>query len=99
VILGVLIVTVLASLLSPKGKVKNLVSGARRHAIQYVDLNYETDINERERIFNKMCAEEQMLRKQPEKYKRLIRNETEFMALLRLAHEEHEAALEREPSR
>lgn len=99
VILGVLIVTVLASLLSPKGKAKNLISGARRHATYYLDLNYETDINERERIFNRMCAEEQMLRKQPEKYKRFIRNETEFMALLRQAHEEHEAALEREPTR
>ncbi|WP_458115625.1 TerC family protein [Arthrobacter sp. D2-10] len=99
VILGVLIVTVLASLLSPKGKAKNLISGARRHAIYYLDLNYETDINERERIFDRMCAEEQMLRKQPEKYKRFIRNETEFMALLRQAHEEHEAALEREPTR
>lgn len=99
VILGVLIVTVLASLLSPKGKAKNLISGARRHATYYLDLNYETDINERERIFNKMCAEEQMLREQPEKYKRFIRNETEFMALLRRAHEEHEAALEREPTR
>ncbi|WP_323959467.1 TerC/Alx family metal homeostasis membrane protein [Arthrobacter sp. JZ12] len=99
VILGVLIVTVVASLLSPKGKAKNLISGARRHAIYYLDLNYETDINERERIFNRMCAEEEMLRKQPEKYKRFIRNETEFMALLKRAHEEHEAALEREPSR
>lgn len=99
VIVGILIVTVLASLLSPKGKAKNLVSGARRHATNYLDLTYETDINERERIFDKMCAEEQMLRKQPEKYKRLIRNETEFMSLLQRAHEEHEAALEREPTR
>ncbi|WP_299166349.1 TerC family protein [uncultured Arthrobacter sp.] len=98
-IVGVLIVTVLASLLSPKGKAKNLISGARRHAIYYLDLNYETDINERERIFDKMCAEENMLKKQPEKYKRFIRNETEFMALLKRAHEEHEAALDREPTR
>lgn len=98
-IVGVLIVTVLASLLSPKGKAKNLISGARRHAIYYLDLNYETDINERERIFDKMCAEEKMLREQPEKYKRFIRNETEFMALLKRAHEEHEAALDREPTR
>ncbi|MFJ6280431.1 tellurite resistance protein TerC [Arthrobacter subterraneus] len=99
VIVAILFITILASLLSPKGKVKNLVSGARRHAVQYLDLNYETDINERERIFDKMCAEEKMLRSQPEKYKRLIRNETEFMALLKQAHEEHEAALEREPTR
>ena len=95
----ILLLLVLASLLSPKGKAKNLISGARRHATHYLDLNYETDINERERIFDRMCAEEQMLRKQPEKYKRFIRNETEFMALLKRAHEEHEAALEREPTR
>ncbi|KRF08591.1 transporter [Arthrobacter sp. Soil782] len=98
-ILGILLVTVIASLVSPKGKAKTLISGARRHAIEYLDLNYETDINERERIFEKMCAEEAMLKKQPEKYKRYIRNETEFKALLTRAHEEHEAALEREPTR
>ncbi|GAB3533987.1 TerC/Alx family metal homeostasis membrane protein [Arthrobacter tecti] len=99
VICGVLVITVLASLLSPKGKAKNLVSGARRHANEYLDLNYETDINEREKIYNKLRREEEMLRKQPEKYKRLIRNEDEFMALIKRAHEDHEAALDREPSR
>lgn len=95
VILGVLTVTVLASVLSPKGKAKNMVSGAKRHAGEYVDLNYETDIRERERIFDKMVREEEELRKLPEKYKRLIRNETEFMDLLRKAHTEHDQALER----
>ena len=95
VILGVLIVTVLASIYSPKGKAKNMVSGAKRHATEYVDLNYETDIAEREVIFNKMLREEAELKKLPEKYKRLIRNQTEFMNLLRQAHAEHDEALER----
>lgn len=95
VILGVLIVTVLGSIYSPKGKAKNMVSGAKRHATEYVDLNYETDIAEREVIFNKMLREEAELRKLPEKYKRLIRNETEFMNLLRQAHAEHDEALQR----
>ena len=95
VILGVLLVTVLASIFSPKGKAKNMISGAKRHATSYVDLNYETDIAEREVIFNKMVREEAELRKLPEKYKRLIRNETEFMSLLRQAHKEHDEALER----
>lgn len=99
VILGVLAITVLASLLSPKGKAKNAVSGARRHAIDYLDLNYETDIAERERLFDKMISEEDQLRKLPEKYKRLIRNETEFMDLLRRAHAEHDKALQREEQR
>ncbi|QCO97208.1 TerC family protein [Arthrobacter sp. 24S4-2] len=96
VIIGVLVVTVLASILSPKGKAKNMVSGAKRHATEYVDLNYETDIAEREAIFNKMVREEAELRKLPEKYKQLIRNETAFMDLLKQAHTEHDEALQRE---
>ena len=92
VILGVLVVTVLASIFSPKGKAKNAVSGARRHAVEYLDLNYETDMNERDKIFAAMCREEAQIRKLPEKYKRLIRNETEFLDLLRKAHTEHDKA-------
>ncbi|WP_427004544.1 TerC family protein [Pseudarthrobacter sp. H2] len=99
VILGVLAITVLASIFSPKGKAKNAVSGAKRHAIDYLDLNYETDIAERERIFDKMTGEEAQLRKLPEKYKRLIRHETEFMDLLHKAHAEHDQALQREEQR
>ncbi|MBT2596152.1 TerC family protein [Arthrobacter sp. ISL-72] len=96
VILGVLVITVMASVLSPKGKAKNMVSGAKRHAKEYVDLNYETDMAEREAIFNKMVREEQELRKLPEKYKQLIRDQTEFMNLIKQAHAEHDAALHRE---
>ncbi|MUK00526.1 TerC/Alx family metal homeostasis membrane protein [Vibrio cholerae] len=99
VILGVLVVTVLASVLSPKGRAKNAISGAERHAAEYLDLTYETDITEREKIYAKLCAEEQDLRKLPEKFKRLIRNETEFMDMIRKAHAEHDAALERKPGR
>lgn len=99
VILGVLTVTVLASIFSPKGKAKNAVSGAKRHAVDYLDLNYETDIVERERIFTKMVTEEEQLRTLPEKYKRLIRHETEVMDLLHRAHAEHDKALQREEQR
>lgn len=92
VILGVLVVTILASIFSPKGKAKNAVSGAKRHATEYLDLNYETDMAERDKIFARMCREEGQIRKLPEKYKRLIRNETEFMDLLRNAHVAHDKA-------
>ncbi|MBE4717363.1 TerC family protein [Pseudarthrobacter sp. AB1] len=92
VILGVLVVTVLASIFSPKGKAKNAVSGAKRHATEYLDLNYETDMAERGKLFARMVREEDQLRSLPEKYKRLIRNETEFMDLLRKAHTEHDEA-------
>ena len=92
VILGVLLVTILASIFSPKGKAKNAVSGARRHATEYLDLNYETDMAERDKIFTRMVREEEQIRRLPEKYKRLIRNETEFMELLRNARTEHDKA-------
>jgi tellurite resistance protein TerC len=92
VILGVLLVTILGSVFSPKGKAKNAVSGARRHANEYLDLHYETDMVERDKIFAAMCREEDQIRKLPEKYKKLIRNETEFMDLLRSAHAEHDKA-------
>ncbi|MFF1253560.1 TerC family protein [Pseudarthrobacter sp. NPDC058329] len=92
VILGVLLVTVLASIFSPKGKAKNAVSGAKRHANEYLDLNYETDMVERDKLFAKMCREEDQIRQLPEKYKRLVRNETEFLDLLRRAHVEHDKA-------
>ena len=36
VIIGVLVVTVIASLTSPKGRAQNLVSAARRHATEYL---------------------------------------------------------------
>jgi tellurite resistance protein TerC len=99
VILGVLTVTVLASILSPKGKVKNALSGAKRHATDYLDLNYETDMVERERLFDMMTEEEEQLKTLPEKYKRLIHHETEFQDLLRKAHAEHDKALQREEQR
>ncbi|BCW18299.1 tellurium resistance protein [Arthrobacter sp. NtRootA9] len=92
VILGVLVITILSSVFSPKGKAKNAVSGARRHAVEYLDLNYETDMAERDKLFAKMVREEDQIRKLPEKYKRLVRNETEFLDLIRKAHTEHDKA-------
>ena len=41
VIIGVLVVTVVASLISPKGRAQNLVAAARRHATEFLDI--ETD--------------------------------------------------------
>jgi tellurite resistance protein TerC len=89
VILGVLIVTVLASLASPKGRAQNTVSAARRHAGQYLDA--ETDPAHREEIFRNLLVEEAEMRKLPEKYRKRIREEEKLMALLRRAHAAHDA--------
>jgi tellurite resistance protein TerC len=93
VILGILVVTVVASLLSPKGKAHAAISGARRHATAYLDLEYTTDQAERNRVFAMLVEEEDAIRKLQPKYLQWVRNEAELMALLRRAHEEHDASL------
>jgi tellurite resistance protein TerC len=95
VILGVLVVTVIASMVSPKGKAHAAISGARRHAIAYTDLEYTADQSERNRIFDKLVAEEEAIRALTPKYRQWARNEDELMALIRRAHEEHDASLAR----
>jgi tellurite resistance protein TerC len=88
VIIGVLVVTVIASLISPKGRAQNLVALARRHATEY--LMCETDPAVREDIFRKLLAEEAQLRALPEKYRARIREEDNLMALLGRAHAQHD---------
>jgi tellurite resistance protein TerC len=93
VIIGVLIVTVLASLFSTKGKAQNTVSAARRYAAEYLDV--EKDPTWREEIFGKLLAEEAQLKKLPEKYRARIREEEKLMALLKKAHADHDASMAR----
>ncbi|GAA5133367.1 TerC family protein [Pseudonocardia adelaidensis] len=91
VIIGVLVVTVIGSLVSPKGRAVNLVSAARRHATEY--LTCEIDPAVRADVFRRLLAEEAQLRRLPEKYRARIRAEEQLMALLRRAHEEHDAVV------
>jgi tellurite resistance protein TerC len=93
VILGVLAVTVLASLLSPRGRAQNAVSNARRHATEYLEI--ETDRAHREEIFARLLAEEAEIRKLPGRYRARIREEDKLMSLLRRAHSAHDAAMAR----
>jgi tellurite resistance protein TerC len=90
VIIGVLVITVIASLTSAKGRAVNLVAAARRHATEY--LMCETDPAVREAIFRDLLAEEAQLRRLPEKYRARIRAEEELMTLLRRVHADHEAS-------
>ncbi|MCM6779012.1 TerC family protein [Nocardia sp. CDC159] len=89
VILGALAVTVIASLISTKGKAQNAVSAARRHAIAYLDV--ETDPAIREDIFDHLLAEEAQIKTLPENYRARIRDQQQLMALLNRAHTEHDA--------
>src|SRR3954454_21506352 len=90
VILGVLVVTVLASLLSPAGKAQNAITNARRHATQYLDTNFEADPELRSAIFDKLVGEEETMRALPEKYRARIREEDRLMRLIEQAHAEHD---------
>ena len=90
VIVGVLVVTVIASLVSDKGKAQNAVSAARHHAIEYLDV--ETDAGRREEIFAGLTAEIEVIKGLPEKYRARIRQEDDLMALFERAHAEHSRA-------
>jgi TerC family integral membrane protein len=88
IILGILVVTVPVSLLSPKGRAQTYVSAARRHAHEFLDVENEPQYCDR--LFHKLLIEEANLRGLPEKYRARIRAEEELMRLLRRAHEVHD---------
>ncbi|HEX4813809.1 MAG TPA: TerC family protein [Nonomuraea sp.] len=87
VIIGVLVVTVVASLASSKGRAQNAVSAARRHAQEYLDVEHDPRL--REELYAKMRVQEAAIGKLPEKHRRRIREEDKLMTLLRRVHEEH----------
>ncbi|MER7365504.1 TerC family protein [Nonomuraea wenchangensis] len=88
VIISVLLVTVVASLASAKGRAQSTVSAARRYAQEYLEV--EHDPKRRAELFTKVCAKERDLRELPEKYRRRIRDEDKLLALLARVHEEHD---------
>ncbi|HEY6747864.1 MAG TPA: TerC family protein [Mycobacteriales bacterium] len=90
VILGVLLITVIASLASPRGRAQNAVTAARQHATEYLDV--ETDPVRREEIFARLAAEIEVIKGLPEKYRARIRQEEKLMALFARAHEKHQQA-------
>ncbi|MBF6071698.1 TerC family protein [Nocardia farcinica] len=90
VIVGVLILTVVASLVSPAGKAQTAVNNARRFALQYLSTTYETDQDRREVLYAKVVREAANIRLLPEKYRRRIREERELLELLDDAKQVHE---------
>ncbi|NYI80087.1 TerC family protein [Nocardioides panzhihuensis] len=95
VILGVLVVTVVASLFSKRGRAKNAIANARRHAASYLDSEYTTDPAERERIHNALLAERDLIVSLGPDYLQMAREETPLMELLERALASHTAAVER----
>ena len=95
VILGVLVVTVLASLFSLAGKAQNATSNARRHASAYLDSEYTQDPVERERIYGLLLSEHDQIVALGPKYRQRARDEEPLMELLHQARDSHEAAVAR----
>jgi tellurite resistance protein TerC len=80
VILGTLLVTVIASLLSPRGVAQSANARLRRHALAYCDV--ETDPVVRSQILAALRREEKILAALPDKYRRRIRRDHDLMDLL-----------------
>ncbi len=91
VIMVVLLITTVASLLSPRGRAQHAVAGARRHASEYLNEDDRTDLAEREKLFTRLLAEEDEITALPMKYRTRIRREEELMDLLGQAHQAHDA--------
>jgi TerC family integral membrane protein len=86
-IVGILVLTVVVSLLSPKGRARTYVAAARRHATEFLEI--EPDPAYCDEIFHRLLVEEAHIKSLPEKYRARIRAEDELMALLGRAHVLH----------
>ncbi|MDR7082740.1 tellurite resistance protein TerC [Arthrobacter ginsengisoli] len=95
IIIGVLTVTVIASLLSKAGIAQTSINNARRHAVNYLDLEYTADASERERIYRLLTAEESQILAMDPKYRNKAKDIDKIRALVAEAHRQHEEYLAR----
>jgi tellurite resistance protein TerC len=92
IIVGVLLLTVVVSLLSAKGRAQMATAAARRHALEFLDI--ETDPAYCDEIFHRLLIEEERLKSLPERYLAQVRAEDELMGLLNRAHDLHTQRVE-----
>jgi tellurite resistance protein TerC len=95
VILSVLVVTVVASLVSRKGKAQTAIVNARRHATSYLDSEYTVDPAERERIYRRLLDERDQIIRLGPKYRLMAGSEQDLMDLVDRARSSHDAAVVR----
>jgi tellurite resistance protein TerC len=91
VIIVILVATTAVSLRSDRGRARNAVARARRHAVAYLDLRYEADPAEREKIFAQLLVDQRQIDALPVKYRARIRQDDELMHLIEQAHQAHDA--------
>ncbi|WP_433162550.1 TerC family protein [Kribbella sp. CA-247076] len=92
VILGVLVITILASLFSTRGRTQTAMARIRRDAAAYLDSEYTADPHERERIFSRLLADREHIIALGPKARQQVKNEPELMDLCRRAADSHAIA-------
>lgn len=93
VIIGVLVVTVLASLFSKAGKAQTAVNNVRRHARNYLDLSYTADVAEREHVYALLLEEEAYVNTMAKKYRDKVKDIEQIRTEVAQAHTEHDEFL------
>jgi tellurite resistance protein TerC len=89
VILGVLLITIFASLFSTRGRTQTAMAHIRRDANAYLDAEYTDDPGERERIFQRLLRARDHITALGPQAKEQVINETELMDLCRQVAEAH----------
>jgi tellurite resistance protein TerC len=91
VIVAILVVTVLVSLLSPKGKAKTAVSRLRQRLAAYRDLDPQASPAQRDAAYSELRSAEAAVRALPEEYRALIHERQTLREMLAEAHGRHAA--------
>jgi tellurite resistance protein TerC len=86
----VLVVTIAASLLSPRGRAQQSVASLRHPAQNYLDIDHEVDQQMRAASDQGLLDEEARVKALPEKYRRYIPEEEKLVEQLRTAHDRHD---------
>ncbi|WP_417233852.1 TerC family protein [Arthrobacter sp.] len=90
VIIGILVLTVVASLVSKAGKAQTAINNARRHAESYLDLGYTDDPGERERIYQLLLEEERGIEAMDQKYRDQAKDVEAIRAQVAAVHARHD---------
>jgi tellurite resistance protein TerC len=90
VIIGVLVITVIASLVSKSGKAQTVLNNARRHAENYQNLDYTADPAERERIYGLLLVEESTIQAMEPKYRDKHKDSEEILEHIAQTHQQHQ---------
>ncbi|WP_193103220.1 TerC family protein [Brachybacterium sp. FME24] len=93
VIIGVLLITVLWSLLSPRGRAQAAVNNAHREAVAYLEMTYASFEARREAMYDTMIEHEKIVDGLPAKFEDLVISEKNVRELLADTHTVHERRL------